>query len=153
MRRRVVRAPIDVRVGRTDHVDGLILDVVDEPRRRRRAAVGDPVPIVAGLVVSASVSVVLSREVGGMDLRLFVIVLVARPLDDVRAVVGGAAEAARRQRRAADELLHGGGRGLQQGLLQALVGGRVRDVRAVRRVRRRVRRRRGRRAHRLQQRL
>lgn len=56
--------------------------------------------------MGAGVSVVLSREVGCMDLWLFVVIVVTRTLDDVRAVVGGAAEAARGKRRAAHELLH-----------------------------------------------
>lgn len=91
--------------------------------------------------MGAGVGVVLCREV--VDLGLFVIIVVAGTLDDVRAVVGGAAEPARGQRRAAHELLHAGAGRLQQGLLQAVVGGRVADVRAVCGVRRRVRRRRG----------
>lgn len=56
--------------------------------------------------MGAGVSVVLSREVGCVDLWLFVVIVVTRTLDDVRAVVGGAAEAARGKRRAAHELLH-----------------------------------------------
>lgn len=139
MRRGVVDAAVDVGVGPADHVQGLVLHLVHQPGRRRRArAVGDPVP-VPGVSVSPRVVdqiVVLGGEV--VDLRLFcVVVVVASAFDDVRRVVGRSRDAAGGQRRAAH---HGQGGRLGQRLLQLLgVGGRVRGVRGVRGVRRGVR--------------
>lgn len=89
MRRSIIRASIHVRIRGADHVQGLILHLVHQPRRRRRTAVRDPVPIVARLVSPRVVyrMVVLGGEISGVDLRLLVVVLVTRTLYDVRGVV------------------------------------------------------------------
>lgn len=157
MRRRVVRAPVDVRVGRADHVQRLVLHLVHQPRGRRRTAVGDSVAVVPRLMSPRVVDhrVILGREV--MDLGLFcVIVVVTRTLDHVGRIVGRARGPALRERVAADHLLHAGRRGLHQGFFQLLgvagsVAGRV-GVGGVGWVGRRMGRRSGRRrSHRLEQ--
>lgn len=87
MRRRVIRAPVNIRVRGADHVYWLVLYVIHEPRRGRRAAIGDPIPVVPRLVMPAGVSIILSRKVSCMNLWLLVVVIVAWTFDDVRAVV------------------------------------------------------------------
>ena len=114
MWRRIIRAPVYIRVRRADHINWLILHIIHEPRRRWRAAVRDAVAIVSRLVMSTSMSIVLSRKVSCMDLWLFIVIVVARTLDDVGAVVGWAAQPARRQRSPAHELLHAGGGRLKE---------------------------------------
>lgn len=140
MRRRVIRAPVYIRIGWADHIQRLILNVIDEPRRRRRAAVGDPVPVVPRLVSPCIVDqrMVLGGEI--VDLRLFrVVVVVARTFDHVGRVVGRARDAPLCHRETADHLLDARRRGLHQGFFQFLrVAGSVR-VRSVSGVRRRVR--------------
>lgn len=105
--RRVVCAAVEVRIGGANHVNGLMLDVL-ETRGWRRGGVRDAVPIA--LVVSARIvhhRVVFGGEVGGVYLWLVVVVVVAYALDYIGRVVGGAAEAARRRRGAAQQSLRG----------------------------------------------
>lgn len=94
MRRRVVCASVYVRVGGADHVERFVLDFVHQPRGRRRAGVGDAVP-VSLFVVGARVvhRMVLGGEV--VNLGLVVVVVVTGAFDDVRRVVSRAGYAAR----------------------------------------------------------
>lgn len=152
MWRRVIRAPVNIRVGHAYHIQRFVLHLFHQPRGWRRATVRDSVPIVPRLVGPSVVHqrVVLGGEV--VDLGLVVVVVMSGALDDVRGVVGGAAHAARGEGDAAHRVHAGRDR---EGLLQLLgVTRRMCGVGCVGGVRRRVRRGRcGRRPDCLQERL
>lgn len=98
VRRSVIGAPVNIRVGPADHVQRFVLDLVHQPRRRRRAAVRNPISIVSRFIVTRILQqgVILCGKVGCVDLWLFgVVVVVSDSLDDVRGVVCGAAHAPR----------------------------------------------------------
>lgn len=55
MRWRIISAPVDIGVLDADHVQRLILHLIHQPRRRRRAAVRDSIAVVPRLSVAPSV--------------------------------------------------------------------------------------------------
>lgn len=92
---------IAVQVGgsATKQVDGLVLDIVDEPRRGASARIGHPVSVIVPcsvvVMVESRVEVVFRGEVGRSQLRhlrhqIRIVVVVARPFGSIRRIVRGA---------------------------------------------------------------